>query len=250
MLQKPKWDANKYDKGHIAIRAGTCGMSGAAVLAAMGALSGGAGLVTLLPDPAVADAVASQVPEAIVRPWEGFLPNKFDVLLVGPGGVEDVPMWDGPLVVDASALKDGEGPAWMSRANAIITPHAGEFSRLFSQKAPRGTQERVDALANHQCGHGGVLVLKGAQTFITGGGSRHLYANPTGHAGLATGGSGDFLAGLLAARYANNPESPLKAAQEAVWLHGAAADKLGKGPLLVRELASSLAGILREKERG
>jgi NAD(P)H-hydrate epimerase len=91
-----------------------------------------------------------------------------------------------------------------------------------------------------------VLVLKGAQTLIAGGGSEHVYVNPTGHPGLSSGGTGDFLAGLVAARYALDTGDPLKAACEAVWLHGAAADRLGAGPLMARDLGQSLAGLLRE----
>ena len=249
-LSEPHWDTHKYDFGHIAIRAGTSGMSGAAVLAATGALKGGAGLVTVLPDESVADVIASQVPEALVKQWEGILPDNVDVLLVGPGGVEDAPHWEGPLVVDASALKIGEGPKWMARPQTVITPHAGEFSRLFGLKIARGSQERLEVVEKlHQELAGeraGVLVLKGAQTLITGGGSRHIYLNSTGHPGLSTGGTGDFLAGLLAARFARHIDNPLAAAAQAVWLHGAAADRLGKGPLMARDLGASLSQILRE----
>jgi len=243
-LQKPVWNANKYDCGHVAIRAGTKGMSGAAVLAAMGALRGGAGLVTILPDRDVADIIATQIPEAMVKPWEGRLPETTDVLLVGPGGVEEAPEWDGSLVVDASALKTGEGPKWMARPQTIITPHSGEFSRLFNCKLGKSNQERLQAIGTLPEDRQGVLVIKGAQTLITGGGSSHVYLNPTGHQGLATGGTGDFLAGLIAARLSLN-NNPLVAATEATWLHGTAADRLGHGPLMVRELGAALAQVLR-----
>ena len=267
----PRWDTHKYELGHVAIRAGTKGMAGAAVLAAIGALRGGAGLVTIMPDAAVAGTVAAQVPEAIVKEWEGCggkPPGNADVLLVGPGGVSDVPDWDGPLVLDASALGPGEGQKWMSRPNTILTPHAGEFSRLFGMEigridmmiGGRSTQERLDAVemilaeSSHSVGgRSAVLMLKGAQTIVAGGGSMQMYVNPTGHPGLSTGGTGDFLAGLVAARYAqgtaryaHDPFTPLKAACEAVWLHGAAADRLGAGPLMVRDLGPSLAELLRE----
>jgi NAD(P)H-hydrate epimerase len=187
----------------------------------------------------------------MVRAWKGVLPDSIDLLLVGPGGVEDIPHWSGPLVLDASALKDGEGPRWMERPQTIITPHTGEFSRLFGQRTGRGTQERLASVENlnsryNTIGAAAVLVLKGAQTLITGGGSRHIYVNPTGHSGLSTGGTGDFLAGLIAARFALNPDNPLSAAAQAVWLHGAAADRLGSGPLMAGELGEPLTQILRE----
>jgi NAD(P)H-hydrate epimerase len=250
ILQKPRWDTHKYDLGHIAIRAGTRGMGGAAVLAALGALRGGAGLVSVFPDKDVSELVASQVPEAIVRPWEGKLPGNVDVLLAGPGGAEDVPLWHGPLVLDASALRADEGPKWMARPQTIITPHAGEFSRLFGFKVGRGTQERLEAIEKLYGGQhfdpAAAIVLKGAQTLIAGGGRHEIYLNPTGHPGLSTGGTGDFLAGLIAARFARGKEAPLAAAAQSVWLHGAAADRLGEGPLMATELGAPLAQILRE----
>jgi len=256
-LAAPRWNAHKYELGHVAIRAGANGMAGAAALAALGALRGGAGLVTVMPDREAAGAVAAQAPpEAIVKIWEecgGAPPDNADVLLVGPGGVSDVPDWRGPLVLDASALGPGEGRKWASRPNTILTPHAGECSRLFGLKIGPGTQERIGAfegiLAEASGGAEGgppaVLVLKGAQTLVAGGGSRCAYVNPTGHPGLSTGGTGDFLAGLVAARYALDASDPLKAACEAVWLHGAAADRLGAGPLMVRDLGPSLAELMR-----
>jgi NAD(P)H-hydrate epimerase len=251
-LAAPRWDAHKYELGHVAIRAGAKGMAGAAALAALGAIGAGAGLVTALPDQEAALAVAAQVPEAIVKDWEecgGVLPANADVLLAGPGGVSSVPEWHGPLVLDASALCAGEGHRWMSRANTIITPHAGECSRLFGREIGRGTQERIEAvqriLAECPGAPAAVLVLKGAQTLVAGGGSAHIYVNPTGHPGLSTGGTGDFLAGMVAARYALDASDPLKAACEAVWLHGTAADRLGPGPLMARELGTGLAQLMR-----
>ncbi|MCL1908068.1 MAG: NAD(P)H-hydrate dehydratase [Holophagaceae bacterium] len=246
-LVKPAWNTNKYDNGHIAIRAGAKGMSGAAVLAAMGALRGGAGLVTVLAEAGTVDIIASQVPEAMVKPWEGRLPETTDVLLTGPGGIEDVPEWQGPLIVDASALKSGDGPKWMARPNTVITPHSGEFSRLFCSKVGDSSDERLQALSAVSEGLPGIIVLKGAQTLIAGGGSGFTYLNPTGHSGLSTGGTGDFLAGLIAARVTKNLGNMLAATTEAVWLHGSAADRLGHGPLIVRELGASLAQILRDK---
>jgi NAD(P)H-hydrate epimerase len=99
-----------------------------------------------------------------------------------------------------------------------------------------------------------VLVLKGAQSLVAGGGDPGLWVNPTGHPGLAAGGAGDFLAGMVAARTAQwhrrgQPGGALglkRAVAEAVWLHGAAADRLGPGPLMIRELGPSLAALLRE----
>jgi len=245
------WDTHKQDFGHVGIRAGSMGMSGAAVMAALGALRAGAGLVTLLPDPEVRAEVAAQVPEAMVLPWAGRVPEGIDVLLAGPGGIGAVPDWTGPLVLDASALGEGCGARWMARPETVITPHPGEFARLFQGPPPRGTGERL-VRARAAASGPGVLVLKGAQTIIAGGGDPQLWVNPTGHPGLSAGGAGDFLAGMVAALVARwhrgdrAPSGLRRAAAEAVWLHGAAADRLGYGPLMIRELGPSLAALLRE----
>jgi NAD(P)H-hydrate epimerase len=249
------WDTHKNDFGHVGIRAGSLGMGGAAVLAALGALRMGAGLVTILADPDVRAEVAAQVPEAMVRAWEGRVPEGIDVLLAGPGGISAVPGWTGPLVLDASALGNGCGAQWMARPGTVITPHPGEFARLFPGRTPRGTGERLAQAAAAATGPG-ILVLKGAQSIVAGGNDPGLWVNPTGHRGLSAGGAGDFLAGMVAARVAQwqkmqNQEVPdllglKRAVAEAVWLHGAAADRLGRGPLMIRELGPSLAALLRE----
>ena len=221
-------------------------MSGAAVLAALGALRAGAGLVTVLTDADVRAEIACQVPEAMVRTWDGAIPEGTDVLLVGPGGVTEIPEWKGPLVLDASALKDGEGSMWMARPNTIITPHPGEFSRLFRLPKAETTRARLNqswAVAKGP----GVLLLKGAQSITVEAG--YLYINDSGHWGLATGGTGDFLAGMVAGLRAQVMSSRT-AAINATWLHGRCADRLGPGPLLPRDLAEELPKLLRDLYAG
>ncbi len=243
-LPRVAWDAHKRTRGHVAIRAGSMGMSGAAVLAALGALRVGAGLVTLLPDPEVRAEVASQVPEAMVHSWERRIPEGVDVLLVGPGGIEAVPAWPGPLVLDASALRPQEGPRWMARPDTILTPHGGEFARLFGLPRPSSAGERLAQA--RAAGQGpGVLLLKGPQSLVVGGGSPEVWINDTGHWGLATGGTGDLLAGMVAGlRPLAGP--PPAATASAAWLHGTCADRLGRGPLMVRDLVAELPHLLRE----
>jgi NAD(P)H-hydrate epimerase len=246
-----RWDTHKQDFGHVGIRAGSLGMGGAAVMAALGALRMGVGLVTILPDADVRAEVAAQVPEAMVRSWDGRVPAGIDVLLAGPGGITGIPPWEGPLVLDASALGDGCGERWMARAGTVITPHPGEFARLFPGRSPRGTAQRLEQAGAVATG-AGILVLKGAQSIVAGGGDPELWVNPTGHRGLSAGGAGDFLAGMVAAQVAQwhrkRQDLPglKRAVAEAVWLHGAAADRLGRGPLMIRELGPSLAALLRE----
>jgi NAD(P)H-hydrate epimerase len=249
LLERPvlaprAWNAHKGSFGHVAIRAGSLGMSGAAVLAALGALRVGAGLVTVLADPEVRAEIAAQVPEAMVRPWHGAIPAEADVLLVGPGGISHIPDWDGPLVLDASALKEGEGPRWMARPGTAITPHPGEFARLFNLARPLLMDERLVQARQVTEGQPGVLLLKGAQSVVAGGALDELWINPTGHPGLATGGSGDLLAGMVAGFRAQG--LPMRdAVAAAAWFHGAAADRLPGPGLLPRDLADLLPELLR-----
>jgi len=244
LLQPREWNAHKGTFGHVVIRAGSMGMSGAAVLAALGALRVGAGLVTVLADAEVRAEIAAQVPEAMVGSWQGVVPQGTDVLLVGPGGISQVPDWDGPLVVDASALKAGKGKRWMERPETAITPHPGEFARLFNLSRPSLMDERLAQARQVATGQPGVLILKGAQSIIAGGAQDDLWINPTGHPGMATGGCGDLLAGMVAGFRAQG--LPMReAAATATWFHGAAADLLPGAGLLPRDLAGLLPGLLR-----
>jgi NAD(P)H-hydrate epimerase len=244
LLAPRAWNAHKGSFGHVVIRAGSLGMSGAAVLAALGALRVGTGLVTVLAEPEVRAEIAGQVPEAMVQAWRGTLPEEFDVLLVGPGGISQVPNWDGPLVVDASALKEGEGKRWMERPGTAITPHPGEFARLFRLSRPLLMDERLAQARQVAAGRPGVLILKGAQSVIAGGAREDLWINPTGNPGMATGGSGDLLAGMVAGFRAQG--LPMReAAAAATWFHGAAADRRPGAGLLPRDVAGLLPEVLR-----
>lgn len=244
LLPARAWNSHKGSFGHVAIRAGSLGMSGAAVLSALGALRSGAGLVTVLTDSEVRAEIAAQVPEAMVRPWHGSVPAGVDVLLVGPGGVSQVPDWDGPLVLDASALKEGEGRRWMGRPGTAMTPHPGEFARLFRLPRPLLVDERLAQVRQVSQGQPGVLLLKGAQSIIGGGGQEDLWINPTGHPGLATGGSGDLLAGMVAGFRAQG--LPMReAVAVATWFHGAAADRLPGQGLIPSDIAGAIPELLR-----
>lgn len=249
LLERPvlaprAWNSHKGSFGHVVIRAGSLGMSGAAVLAALGALRVGAGLVTVLTEPEVRAEIASQLPEAMVGPWRGSVPIEADVLLVGPGGISQVPVWDGPMVVDASALKEGEGKRWMDRPGTAITPHPGEFARLFRLSRPLLMDERLAQARQVAAGKPGVLILKGAQTVIAGGARDDLWINTTGHPGLATGGSGDLLAGMVAGFRAQG--LPMReAAAAATWIHGASADRLPGAGLIPRDIAGLIPELLR-----
>jgi NAD(P)H-hydrate epimerase len=204
----------------------------------------GVGLVTLLPDPEVRAEVAAQMPEAMVQAYGGAVPAGVNVLLAGPGGISQVPDWGGPLVLDASALGAGEGPRWLDRPDTILTPHPGEFARLFGLPAPRSVDERLAQARQVATGRPGILLLKGAQTVLAGGGSTELWINSTGHPGMATGGSGDLLAGMVAGFLAQGLPAR-EAAAAATWLHGAAADRLPGAGLMPSDLAAQLPELLR-----
>jgi NAD(P)H-hydrate epimerase len=141
----------------------------------------------------------------------------------------------------------------MKRPDTIITPHPGEFARLFRLPKPEGTTERVKQA--REAGEGpGVLLLKGAQSLVAGADTHAVVVNGTGHWGLATGGTGDFLAGMAAGWWAQSGEpnwiAPRNAAAAAAWLHGRCADRLGPGPLLPRDLAEELPKLLRDLYAG
>lgn len=234
-------DLHKGTAGKIAILAGSPGMTGAAALAAMGALHGGAGLVYVFCTPEAVSEVAYRCsPEVMVRPWPkhglaSFPAADFDAIAIGPGigrhldaslpgFIRNCPV---PLLIDADALN---GLALQSRkslpidpkppAPRLVTPHPGEFARLVPDLAalPR-TAAAVEFSRRYT---GCTLLLKGPRTIVSRYGAPVAY-NQTGNSGLASGGSGDVLAGLGAALLARLSD-PWMAGCAAAWLHGRAAE--------------------------
>ena len=234
-------DLHKGTAGKIAIIAGSPGLTGAAALAAVGALHGGAGLVSVFCAPDSLAEVAARCPvEIMVRPWPreglgGFPAGEFDAVAIGPGCgrlldaslpgfIRHCPV---PLVVDADALNGlarGGPPAFShgsaSRAARLLTPHPGEFARLAPDLA--GAARPAAAVEFSRRFPGCALLLKGSRTIVTRHGQPVAY-NQTGNSGLASGGSGDVLAGLAAALLARLPD-PWMAGCAAAWLHGRAAE--------------------------
>jgi NAD(P)H-hydrate epimerase len=139
----------------------------------------------------------------------------------------------------------------MARPETVITPHAGEFARIFGLPRPTTVNERIAQVRQVATGPG-VVLLKGPQSITAGGGTHELWFNDTGHPGLATGGTGDFLAGMVAGfvgqrdRLPEGCRSLRHAVASAAWLHGRCADRIGQGPLLPRDLAEELPRVLRE----
>jgi NAD(P)H-hydrate epimerase len=215
-------DAAKWDRGHVAIRAG----GGAAVLAAHGAFRGGAGMVTLLAPRCDWEHMHGLWPEVILAEPETLDPERHDVVVVGPGlGTDKVQvalrLWNefpGAVVADADALsimashpQEVHTPSDCTR---LITPHAAEAARLLGGERADIEADRFTAI--RRLSSFGVAVLKGPHTLI---GSDRVWVNPTGSARLATAGTGDVLAGMIGGAIAAGAGAP-EAAAVSVWDHG------------------------------
>ncbi|GGI98079.1 NAD(P)H-hydrate dehydratase [Neoroseomonas lacus] len=241
--------AHKYSRGHVTILAGA-GMTGAARLAGAGARRAGAGLVTLLaPDRASGDVLRGGAPGLIVSEagCAALLADpRRAVWVVGPGLPAEAATLDtlamilaaGRMVVaDAGALAAAAGQPVRLRGAAVLTPHEGEFTRLFG--AIGG--DRLAATRRAAALTGAVVLLKGPDTVV---------ATPDGRAAinrhapawLATAGSGDVLAGIIAALLAAGMP-PFEAAAAAAWLHGEAAFRCGAG-LLAEDLPGAIPAAL------
>ncbi|MCP5534630.1 MAG: NAD(P)H-hydrate dehydratase [Akkermansiaceae bacterium] len=228
---------HKGDAGRVGIVAGAKGMLGAAVLCATGALRGGAGLVTLFTDPSLYPVMAPMLPpEVMLTPIDSLNamdPSRFDALAVGPGLGAAADAGDGellsllqrtaiPLVIDADGLNRiahaGAGP--YIKANTILTPHPGEWARLFPGWAMMDRLDACEKFTNTY--EGSVLLLKGARSLIARSG-KAIYLNGTGNSGMASGGQGDVLTGVIAALLAQGLDS-VDAARMGAWLCGRAAE--------------------------
>ncbi len=230
---------HKGTYGHVAIVAGSPGRSGAAVLAARGATRIGAGLVSVATDEETARLVHAGSIESMTYSGSdvlGFLTGK-DAVLVGPGLHDDqdhyprvralVGAIELPLVLDASGLN-----AFASCASEInphhrlrvITPHPGEMARLLGIETNAVNANRIEVAREAARLCHCVVVLKGHQTLIADP-EGHVNVNPTGNPGMASGGMGDVLGGMIAALLARGLD-PFDAAMTAVYLHGFAGDLL------------------------
>jgi NAD(P)H-hydrate epimerase len=234
--QPRPFDFHKGMAGRVAIIAGSPQYTGAAVLATLGALRGGAGLITLhVPNPSVSFIAAKCPPEIIVRGFSslGELRNlAADAQVVGCGiGDLDTTVGEAlidwiantqiPTVVDADALnliaKSGRRDVLTS--HHVLTPHPGEFQRLAPELSTLAREAAARAFADQTPS---TLLLKGCRTLVTRA-DHPLWCNSTGTPGMATGGQGDLLAGVIGARLAlGNP--PLEAASLAAWLCGRSAE--------------------------
>lgn len=243
--------AHKGDFGHVLLIAGGPGMVGAAVLAARAAVAGGAGLVTVAGPAGCETALASACPEAMTLPLPpegsaggspaerlatlGAAAEARSVVAIGPGlgRRPEVAAWvralalavDRPLVLDADGLDAFAGSLdeLQRRAAAtVLTPHPGELARLLGRTTAAIQADRLGVAREAARRSGAVVALKGERTIVAAP-DGEAWINTTGNAGMASGGSGDVLTGLLAARLAQG-DDPDFAACLSVHLHGSAGD--------------------------
>jgi NAD(P)H-hydrate epimerase len=249
-------DGNKYTRGHALISGGYP-TTGAARMAARAAARAGAGLTTIAVAPIALPVYAAALTSIMVQPLAtpedfGCLldDNRYTAFLIGPGagtGEETrtrvlAMLGTGrPTLLDADALTAfADDPLTLDRAIAgpcVLTPHDGEFHRLFDPNGDKPTRTRVAARRG-----GAIIVLKGSDTVITSPDGRSVInsnAPPT----LATAGSGDVLSGIVLGLLAQSME-PFLAAAAAVWLHGAAATLFGPG-LIAEDLPDLLPRVFR-----
>jgi len=258
-------DSHKGSYGRSLVVAGSVGFTGAAALAALGALRSGAGLVTLCVPEAVYPVVAGLVAEAMPRPVDddggrisasawGVIREaaaRADAVAVGPGlgvsvGVQAVVehlLREGrPLVVDADALNVLAGRADALAAASgplVITPHPGELARLVGSSAADIQSDRLAAARAAASRCRCVVVLKGARTIVAQA-DGDAYIIPTGNPGMASGGMGDVLTGMIASLLGQGLAAP-DAAWVAAYLHGLAADLIAEERGVVGILASEVA---------
>ena len=260
-------DGHKGDFGKILLLCGSRGYTGAAALAAMGALRCGAGLVYLGVPESIYAIEAMKLTEPIVFPLpdkngmlsvcsidqiRSLLP-KMDAVLIGCGlGISDDTLavlkmvlmeYAGPVIVDADGINLLAKHKDILRGrtgSTILTPHAGEFARLgYSGERMESARQAAKAL-------NAIVLLKGYRTVITDG--VHTYLNLTGNPGMATGGSGDVLAGMITA-FVGQGIAPLNATALASWLHGSAGDicaaKLGQYAMLPSDMLEVLPRLMK-----
>ncbi|HYM61708.1 MAG TPA: NAD(P)H-hydrate dehydratase [Thermoanaerobaculia bacterium] len=236
---------HKGTYGHVGIVAGSTGKSGAAVLSARGAIRAGAGLVSVVSAPDVARLVNAGSIESMTFPIEliapstpailDFLRDK-DAALIGPGLADDKESYNFvrqfvrgfqlPLVVDASGLNAFAKRAADLRGESprVITPHPGELARLLGCEIQTINDDRIGSARETARTSGCVVVLKGHHTLIADPDGQ-VNVNPTGNPGMASGGMGDVLGGIIAAFLARGIDA-FDAATAGVYLHGLAGDIL------------------------
>jgi len=268
-------DEHKGNFGRVLVIAGSRGMSGAAVMAAQAAARSGAGLVTLGVPAGIHDIVETKLTEVMTFPLSqtkrGTLSidaleeiinrlGNSDVLALGPGlGIDEdtaelvkeiMLNLKIPCVLDADGLNVLAGKAELFKTvktDLVLTPHPGEMSRLTGRTTEQIQYDRLGVTVTKAASWGAVVVLKGAGTVVAGP-DNTLFINNTGNPGMAAGGSGDVLTGIIAGFLAQGMPA-LHAAASGVYLHGlagdAAAREKGMAGLLAGDLLEHLPAVLK-----
>jgi ADP-dependent NAD(P)H-hydrate dehydratase / NAD(P)H-hydrate epimerase len=256
-LPRPRPDGHKYDRGHAVVVSGPRGRSGAARLGARAALRIGAGLVSVAAPTSAMPECAAQLTAVMLRGWRDpadyarlIADRRLNAVLLGPGNgvgrttratVLATLRARKAVVLDADALSVfARAPTALFSAIAgpcILTPHEGEFRRLFADDGGKLDRARRAALAS-----GAVVLLKGADTVIAAPDGRAAI-NANAPPELATAGSGDVLAGFCLGLLAQGMPA-FEAAAAAVWLHGEAAADFGPG-LIAEDLSERLPSVMR-----
>ncbi len=275
LLVPRAFESNKGSYGHVLVVGGSVGKAGAAAMAGFSALRAGAGLSTVATARSVLPSVAGFHPELMTHPLpetsEGTIAlraleaghalfERKTVIAIGPGisrnsetaefvrvlvqpGV--VPS-DVAFVIDADGLNafDGEADQLNGRDRTfVITPHPGEMARLTGLTIADIQAQRLDVARRFASEHHLIVVLKGHRTLIASPDGT-VWVNPTGNPGMATGGTGDVLTGIVAGTLAQHPGCALEATALAVYLHGLAGDlaarALGENSLVATDLVRFL----------
>lgn len=262
---------HKGSYGHVAVVGGTPGYTGAVALAGNAALRSGAGLVTAVVPASLYPVLAAKLTEVMTLPAPesaggGFARSAYPalrelwgratVLAIGPGLGQDpetavfleeiLSQADLPAVIDADALNlIARAPELLQqpslsdrRRRWVLTPHPGEMARLLGKSVAEVQADRVGLATRASLNWGSVVVLKGAHTVVAAP-EGQVFINPTGNPGLASGGTGDVLAGLIAGLLAQGL-TPVQSAVAGVYAHGRAADRLAAA----RGMAGLVAGDL------
>jgi NAD(P)H-hydrate epimerase len=282
-------DSNKGMYGHVLVIGGSLGKAGAAAMAGFSALRSGAGLVTVATASSVLATVAGFHPELMTESLpetaagtialgaqaaiEG-LAEKKTVLAIGPGISRNeetgemvrriVLGGETAIVLDADGLNAFEGKAEALNRKGrkereedqgkaetsalVLTPHPGEMSRLTGMSTAAIQRDRVNVAREFAQQHGLIRVLKGDRTIIAGP-DGEAWVNPTGNPGMATGGTGDILTGIVAGLIAQFPKRPLEAVLAAVYLHGlaggVACESTGEQALVATDLIRALPEAIK-----
>ncbi len=246
-----KADGHKGDFGRVLLVAGSTGMTGAAALAAESSLRSGCGLAKLACPRTTQPVLAQKLTEVMTHPLPDVakkgalalrslgevrrLMEEYDALVLGPGIGQHhetselirrlIGGLQKPAIVDADGLNALAGHTEVLRGCAaplVLTPHPGEFKRLAGVDAPEDIHERAQLVRKFAAEHDVVLVLKGSPTLVAGP-DGDCWLNPTGNDGMATGGSGDVLSGIIGSFLAQDMR-PVDAAVCGVYVHGLAGD--------------------------